>query len=367
MTHDLIALGLRRPPAQEAKPPARVLPAVPPDPATAALLDATLALVRDLLAAEDDDVRAALAQRFEACRAALADGATAGDLSELSAGCLADGQQIVAGLLAQRAERAREMASIVSMVREAIASVGSEMTTLHSDLQKSTDRFDAIGQMTDPRQIKARLVAEVMTLKQLTASRQRAWQDKARGLGERIATLEGQLVATQTEALTDPLTGISNRRTFERACAEWIRTPQPSFVLALIDVDEFKQVNDTHGHAAGDRVLLFIAQTLTRSLRAHDLVARIGGDEFAVMARGLSVDQAERRLRMVIASLRDPAAANRPSAVPSVSCGIAECTASDTMSSLFERADAGLYAAKRQGKNRIVVRIGGGPKPTSGR
>ena len=95
------------------------------------------------------------------------------------------------------------MASIVAMVREVIASVGSEMNTLHSSVQKSTDRFDAIGQITDARQIKARLVAEVMTLKQLTVSRQKAWQDTARGLGERIATLEGQLVATQTEALTE--------------------------------------------------------------------------------------------------------------------------------------------------------------------
>jgi diguanylate cyclase (GGDEF)-like protein len=362
MSQDLIALGLRRPPVQDAKAIARAVPAVPPDHATAALLDAALGLVRDLLAADEDDIRAALAQRFEACRAALADGATAAQLDDLSAGCLADGQQAVADLLAQRAERVREMASLVSMVREVIASVGSEMNTLHSDLQKSTDRFDAIGQMTDTRQIKARLVAEVMTLKQLTVSRQKAWQDTARGLGERIVTLEGQLVATQTEALTDPLTGIANRRTFERACAEWIRTPQPAFVLALIDVDEFKHVNDAHGHAAGDHVLVFIARTLGRSLRSHDVIARIGGDEFAVMARGLSIDQAERRLRAVIASLRDPAAADRPPVVPSVSCGIAECAGNDTMSSLFERADAGLYAAKRQGKNRIVVRIGG-PKP----
>jgi diguanylate cyclase len=359
MSQDLIALGLRRPPGRAAEALATAAPVVSPDPASAVLLDATLALVRDLCAADEDDKRSELAQRFEACRAALADGATANDLTALSTACLADGQQVVADLLAQRAERAREMASIVSMVREVIASVGSEMNTLHSGLQQSTDRFDVIGQMTDARQIKARLVAEVMTLKQLTVSRQKAWQETARSLGERIATLEHQLVATQTEALTDPLTGIANRRTFERTCSDWIRTPRPSFVLALIDVDEFKKVNDVHGHAVGDQVLVFIARTLARSLRSDDLTARIGGDEFAVMARGLSIDQAERRLRMVIGSLRDPAAESRPPVVPAVSCGIAECAANDTMDSLLQRADAGLYAAKRQGKNRIVVRIGG--------
>jgi diguanylate cyclase len=359
MSQDLIALGLRRPPGSAAEAVATALPKPAPDSATAKLLDASLALVRDLLAADEDEKRAALAERVDACRAALADGATAQDLTELTSGCVADGQQVVADLLAQREERAREMAAIVTMVRDVIGSVGSEINTLHSSLQKSTDRFDAIGHMTDTRQIKARLVAEVMTLKQLTVSRQKAWQDTARGLGERIHALAGQLVATRNEALTDPLTGIANRRAFERSCEDWIRTPRGSFVLALIDVDEFKQVNDTHGHGVGDRVLVFIAQTLARSLRAEDIVARIGGDEFAVMARGLTLDQAERRLRSVIASLKDPAAANRPLAVPAVSCGIAELSANDTADSLFERGDAALYAAKRQGKNRIVVLMKG--------
>jgi diguanylate cyclase len=329
-------------------------------PAAFALLDASIALIRDLLAADDDSKRAALSQRFEACRAALADGATPEDLSELSDACFGDAQQILNEVQAQQAERTREMGSLVSMVREVVASVGSEMSTLHTSLQKSTDRFDAIGQMTDVRQIKARLVAEVMTLKQLTVSRQKAWQDTARGLSDRIAMLEGQLMATQTEASTDPLTGIANRRTFERTCEDWIRSSRSSFALALIDVDEFKQVNDQHGHATGDQVLVFIAHTLASSLRTDDLVARIGGDEFAVMARGLTLPQAERRLRSIIGTIKEPGpggdAVERPSVLPAVSCGVAEFSAGDTLASLFERADEALYAAKRQGKNRLVAK-----------
>jgi diguanylate cyclase len=348
MSQDLIALDLGRSPR-------------PGSAASAALLDALLALVRDLLAADEDVKRSILARRFEACRAALAGGAAADDLTELIDACLAEGREIVKELAAQQAERGREMSSVVSMVREVVGTVGSEMTTLHGSLQKSTDRFDAIGQMTDARQIKARLVAEVMTLKQLTVSRQKAWHETARGLGERIATLEGQLVATQTEASTDPLTGVANRRTFERTCAEWIRSSRSVFALALIDVDEFKQINDSHGHAAGDQVLVFIAQTLARSLRTGDVVARIGGDEFAVIGQGLTLDQAERRLKMILGKLKDPSAdGSNPQAIqPSLSCGIAEFSAGDNMASLFKRADEALYAAKGQGKNRIVAR----PRP----
>ena len=125
MSQDLIALGLRRPPAQGAKALAKAVPAVAPDHATAALLDATFALVRDLLAADEDDIRAALAQRFEACRAALADGATAAELRDLSAGCLADGRQAVADLLAQRAERAREQQGRGAAGQLAVPPIGS--------------------------------------------------------------------------------------------------------------------------------------------------------------------------------------------------------------------------------------------------
>ena len=98
MSDDLIALGLRRSPERvEAVATALSVPPVP-DLASATLLDSALALVRDLLAADEDEKRAALAERFEACRAALADGATAADLHDLSTGCLADGQQVVADL-----------------------------------------------------------------------------------------------------------------------------------------------------------------------------------------------------------------------------------------------------------------------------
>ena len=105
-------------------------------------------------------------------------------------------------------------------------------------------------------------------------------------------------------------------------------------------------------------MLHFVAQTLARSLRAGDVVARIGGDEFAVLAPNLTLVQAEHRLRNILAALTDPTLAKleRPPHASAVSCGVAEFSAGDTLRTLMKRADNALYAAKRQGKNRLVVK-----------
>lgn len=322
------------------------------------LLDGALALVRDLLIAEREPKRTALAGQFEACRVAVATGAPPEAIAEMGDACLAGGRQIVTEHQALQATRAREMASLVTALRDLVASVGSEMSDLNNGLEQSTGRFTALNDLADPVQIKERLLDEIAALKHLTVSRRKAWEETSRRLNQRIATLEHQLVATQSEASTDPLTEISNRRVFERTCELWIQTPRASFVLAVVDVDDLKLVNDSHGHEAGDRVLHFVAQTLVRSLRAGDVVARIGGDEFGVLAPNLTLVQAEHRLRDVLSALTDPdlGKLERPPHVTAVSCGVAEFSAGDTFRTLLKRADNALYTAKRQGKNRLVVK-----------
>ncbi|HUU35581.1 MAG TPA: GGDEF domain-containing protein, partial [Vicinamibacterales bacterium] len=183
-----------------------------------------------------------------------------------------------------------------------------------------------------------------------------AWEETAKTLSQRVATLERDLSVVKGEAATDSLTGIANRRGFDETCERWFSLSQPNFILAILDVDDFKHINDTAGHAAGDDVLRYVARVLMQSFRADDLVARVGGDEFAVLAADLTLRQAESRIAAVLARFTRPDSNGdgRPATMPTLSCGVAEYSAGDTPASLFERADEAQYAAKRMGKNRVT-------------
>ncbi|MBP7779391.1 MAG: GGDEF domain-containing protein [Acidobacteria bacterium] len=322
------------------------------------LLDEVLAWARDFLAADEDAAWGSLAARFEACRTAVAAGAPTTDVEALAKACLTEGRELIERLQQLRTQRVEDSFAVVEALRDVMATMGAEMTTMHTSLTQSSERFEAIGQLNDARQMKVRLMAEVLTLKQVAAKRRKAWEETARTLTQRVAALEKDLSTVKDEAATDSLTGIANRRGFDATLARWLAQSRPNFVLAVLDIDDFKGINDTHGHAVGDDVLRYVAQCLLQSFRSDDLVARVGGDEFAVLAAGLTARQAESRLAGVLSRISGTAAGveGRPPCVPTVSCGLSECAAGDTAASLYERADDAQYTAKRQGKNRVVAK-----------
>jgi diguanylate cyclase len=322
-------------------------------------LDKLLVLVRDLLASLEDPRAVAVSAQFEACRVALVEAANIDDLADLMAACLVSGRQLIVEQQAHHAERARDITSLFNAVRDVMASVGNEMTSIQTGLTQSTDRFEAIGRLTDLRQMRQMLVAEVQALRQLTTERRAVWHRTSRALQNRIAGLERQLVVSEAEAATDALTGIFNRRGFDRTVQEWIRDGSSTFALAIVDIDDFKAVNDQHGHDAGDQVLKALAQTLMQSVRQGDVVARIGGDEFAILSSGLTLIQVERRMKTVLQQLTKPLPdlpLPDPKTLPAASCGVTEFAAGDTVATLCKRADEALYAAKRQGKNRVAAK-----------
>jgi diguanylate cyclase (GGDEF)-like protein/PAS domain S-box-containing protein len=162
----------------------------------------------------------------------------------------------------------------------------------------------------------------------------------------------------QRMAITDGLTGLFNRRHFfERAEAEFVRARRYHHALSVImlDVDLFKQVNDAHGHAVGDRALRRIADELRQQLRSIDLLGRYGGEEFAVLLPETDCQNAWRaaeRLRASVEAL--PISVGDTPVRVTISLGVAEADEScRTLDLLLERSDQALYAAKNGGRNRV--------------
>lgn len=159
-------------------------------------------------------------------------------------------------------------------------------------------------------------------------------------------------------AIRDPLTGIFNRRyILERMQDEErrARTDSGIFHICLIDLDRFKQINDTFGHAVGDIVLQMVAKSIQTEVRDNDCFGRYGGEEFIILLTGSESFHPEafaERIRRRVANLRfaDPAGPNQVT----VSIGIAESRNGECFSSTVSRADGALYAAKASGRNRVV-------------
>lgn len=170
--------------------------------------------------------------------------------------------------------------------------------------------------------------------------------------GSRIGMLR-VMEATHLQAATDPLTGLLNRRSFENRAQDLLRRGT-SFALAMGDLDHFKKLNDTHGHDAGDRALRSFSQTLRASLRSEDLVCRYGGEEFVILFPERSANEAAATLTRVQQELLLSVA--RGGMAPfTVSFGVAHSDHEHGLHELCQVADAALFRAKREGRNRVVV------------
>ena len=172
-------------------------------------------------------------------------------------------------------------------------------------------------------------------------------------LHREIAALQRENAALAACAATDPLTGLANRRglaiAWQHEQARCQRHGAPCSVLAA-DLDHFKQLNDARGHLAGDQVLRTVARVLVASVRAQDLVVRMGGDEFLVLLPEADLATATAIAERVQTALRQAALPSRPGGC-TLSSGVA-CSPPTPYQELFAAADRALYRAKQQGRQR---------------
>lgn len=188
---------------------------------------------------------------------------------------------------------------------------------------------------------------------------QRRWKEHQRALDSARARIQAEHLRMERdrhaeEALRDELTGIANRRAWHRRLAEIATTPGPRAVM-VVDVDHFKQVNDSHGHGIGDVVLQRVAAEFAGVCRTTDLVARLGGDEFVALLEGASAVEVASRGDQLLRRLRSVRWVEVAAGLQvGVSVGTAAGT-NETPRQLVERADQALYEAKRRGRSRRVA------------
>ncbi len=172
--------------------------------------------------------------------------------------------------------------------------------------------------------------------------------------GKKAAAVERRI------ALCDPVTGIANRKAFDEFLGEAVRDcaqRDEKFVLALLDLDDFKPINDMFGHLVGDEALKHVATTIEHSVRQTDLAARLGGDEFAVILKDVPNPQlAEELIGRILHKISAPFDARGNEVEISVSAGLSIYPDdAGTGDQIFENADRALYAAKGQGKNQLCA------------
>jgi diguanylate cyclase len=279
-----------------------------------------------------------------------------------------------AAVLSEVTKRLEEMSSYLTESNSASRSHFDDTQSLNDTVMSHVRELtDEVSEATElgllQSAVNARLESvakQVCDFRAREQNRLLEYNGRAEHMRARIADLEREAQELHSKldlekhgARLDPLTGVANRKSFdERFAQEIARRVQGSApsVLLLWDIDSFKVINDSYGHRAGDRVLQSVAACFTAALRASDFVARIGGEEFAVLLTGIKLAEAVRvanQTRIAVEALQFHFRGT-PVRV-TVSCGITELHLDDASEAAFDRADAALYRAKNGGKNLCIA------------
>ena len=173
----------------------------------------------------------------------------------------------------------------------------------------------------------------------------------ARQVGNRVDSLRA-LEQSREEAATDGLTGLSLRRVLESQLEQMLERGV-EFIAVLADLDKFKNLNDTYGHEVGDRALRLFSQVLQQNVRGHDLLARVGGEEFVAVYPDMSVQRSLEAIQRLQSALAEAVSA---SGLPAFTCafGVTHSSVGSSVSEILRVADAGLLRAKQRGGNQVV-------------
>ncbi len=253
---------------------------------------------------------------------------------------------------------AKKLSLIALEIEEKLSEVVDIVEGHNHNIDKHQEQIKKERHTIDIPDIKETLLLILHELEEIK-SENTSLSQQLSAYAQEIKNLQNQLVTTKTEAELDYLTGLLNRRRFERALSDIVKdfhTRNYPSSLIIMDIDNFKQINDTYGHSAGDQILKEIALILKTFLRGNNIPARVGGEEFAVLIPGTTTEEAIKiaeRIRNIIET--------RNFTIPqgeikvTASFGITSTKENDTNQTIYKRADEALYRAKQKGKNKVVV------------
>ncbi len=258
--------------------------------------------------------------------------------------------------------------TVTTLVREELKKVFAEIIgaikTTNQHFSESENNLETINESLVPSLSEAdveKIVNQIKhEIKRLKAS-STSFKEQLQQATHEIDQLKSKMVRYRNEALRDPLTRVDNRRGFEKqlkVAIDTTNTDRTSLCLIMTDIDYFKKVNDTHGHLVGDNVLRMVAATIKDSIKGKDLVARIGGEEFAILLPDTPFGGAMKladNLRLTFEQL-DLKKKNTGESLGKItlSFGVAVYQKNETAEDFVNRTDEALYQSKKAGRNRVT-------------
>jgi diguanylate cyclase len=229
--------------------------------------------------------------------------------------------------------------------------------------QSLSGASERLSSARDREQVKAIVETLVKSTREMRETN-KALEERLTLSKNEISNLQQSLEAIRAESLTDPLTGIGNRKYFDRmiemAVQSALANNEPLSLL-MFDIDHFKSFNDSYGHLTGDQVLRLVGTSLKQSIKGQDITARYGGEEFAVVLPNTALRQAltvaDHIRRAVMAKELKKKSTGEILGRVTISVGVSMLKPGDDTDDLIERADSCLYAAKRNGRNRVVCEV----------
>ena len=267
------------------------------------------------------------------------------------------------GQLRTERERARDsLKGLINQMLSELDQLGSQTGNFHESVGRYADVIEKADSLESLAGAVREMVEESRTVQALVQQTQARLQDehsKAQGLSQRVNELEVEMRRLSDEVSTDQLTQVANRRglmqAFETERARLERSGD-TLSIGLLDIDNFKRLNDSLGHVVGDEALKALAAVVSKALRPTDQVARYGGEEFVVLLPGTPVDEARQILTRLQRSLTGGLFMHEQKQVfVTFSAGVSSYRVGERIEDALERADQALYEAKRTGKNRTCV------------